>query len=137
MTIVEFLLARLNEDEAVANQAHGGLPVPRGLWSGPGQVPTMKKERLLAEVAAKRKIVANETAGRIMHRPVPWHGESWWSNGTHILTDEYGVVIASGSDADELMREHSDPVTDTPVLRILAEVYSDHPDYQESWHAGS
>ena len=88
--------------------------------------------RVLAECAAKRAIVTQETSARIMHRRKPWHVEAFSPYHFHLL-DKAGNIIAEGDEAHRLVDEYSDPVTDTPVLRILAQVYSDHPDYQQAW----
>ena len=79
MTITEFLLARIAEDEVEANwvDAEGDN----------GSSPIQHPARILAECAAKRELVDI------------WHDKH---GGGH-------------------------------VLKTLATVYSDHPDYQPKW----
>jgi hypothetical protein len=88
MTLTEFLLARIAEDEAEMAEAvrlrHPGLTIRRS------------PSRFEAECEAKRRIL--ETCE----------------------TYEYEVTNAYGYD---------------DVLRALAAVYADHPDYDEAWRA--
>lgn len=126
MSIKEFLLARIAEEEAAA----GGKPVvdlpvtrvhhPHSIEDVPGWVLPMTIEtfahdrleagsmeasftpdptRILAECAAKRKIVAE---------CIPDHEDS----------------MRNGDDTTELA---------SVVLYSLAAVYSDHPDYRSEW----
>lgn len=101
-------------------------------WQGGPHIVRHDPARVLAECAAKRAIVELATAPRTMHRRVPWHSMSG-ARYSFRLHDEDGRIIAEGDEADRLFNEHSDPITDTPVLRILAQPYSDHPDYQQAW----
>jgi hypothetical protein len=57
MTLAEFLLARIDEDEGAAGFEEFGMPVPGNSW-GP--------ERVLAECEAKRRIVND--AGFAVHQ---------------------------------------------------------------------
>jgi hypothetical protein len=114
MTLTEFLLARIAEDEAVARQAPiDARRVSNDLgrsnpweaevttdetWGANGEV-SLTASRMLAECAAKRQIV-------------------------------YQAEFATAM---------SDPAFDTAkattssILRHLARAYSDHPDYDEAW----
>ncbi|WP_304453156.1 DUF6221 family protein [Nocardiopsis sp. YSL2] len=95
MTIVEFLSARLDEDE----RASKAVPVgSRG------------RERALAEVAAKRKIVrgyaeAHSTSMRLLDSPSAVNGADPWS---------------------ELLAWRL-------AVKYLATVYRSHPEYDRSW----
>lgn len=61
MTLVEFLLARIAEDEAALETARrmGVPPLPMGsrIGSGIGNHPTMSETRMAAECDAKRRVV--------------------------------------------------------------------------------
>lgn len=127
ITLAEFLLARIAEDEQDLREARGIADMPE--WWAP---PAWSRERGLAECAVKRAVVETQASSRIVHRRKPWHSEAFSPYHFHLL-DEVGNVIAEGDEAHRLFDEHSDPVTDTPVLRILAQVYADHPDYQPDW----
>lgn len=110
MSIVEFLRARLDEDEAIARNALGllGMETPwhdietlrqRGLTRADARhVARHSSRRVLREVEAKRRIV-----------------------------DDYRAPTLDDCQTDD----------DTPpplwVIRALAAVYADHPDYQPDW----
>lgn len=107
MDIVEFLLARITEDEArvalVASAPprwrmtvwpHDGDPIPV-------EVPPLTPERALAEYAAKRAIIA---ACRI-------------------------EIVEDGERSDHTTEGDLAELT----LRHLAVIYDDHPDYRDEW----
>ena len=124
MTLTEFLNARLDEDEAVAREAvlmrdrtkfaRGREPeVPdMSAWANDdvlgGAVVSVGPERVLAEVEAKRQIIAEHTC----RCPDPDCGDCGACSGDH----------------------HADP-TPAPcrTLRLLALPYAGHPDYDEGW----
>ena len=70
--LAEFLLARIAEDERVAqlsiSHGTGGFPTAywQRLWNGPGNYPVMAAQRLLAECDAKRRIIRTFTGGGIL-----------------------------------------------------------------------
>lgn len=108
MTIVEFLTARLDAYEADAQL----MPVePDGYGT---HMNCIDRAEALADIAAKREIIK-------------WCGER----------DQIWVgTIASNPE----LRDPKDYVpgglknpADSMVLRYLASVYSDHPDYTEGW----
>lgn len=99
MTIVEFLTARLDEDEAdwqmvasrdVVEMLHGMPLAPR----------------MLAEVAAKRRIIDLRYSWALQIDKAP-------AKVRHVFEAQ-----VSAADA---------------VLRSLAQPYADHPDYNPSW----
>lgn len=113
VTIVEFLTARLDEDEARFEQEveaeteryrHDGMPdattqETRDYWL---RVPVETEwPRYLAEIAAKRAIVAR--------------------CGREVRQQELN------------RRRHDFDTSERHALRALASVYSDHPDYREEW----
>ena len=104
-TIIEFLLARIAEDEREAKiclaqyQRGEGGSTPR--WT-----------RQLAECAAKRAIIAQHR-----HDPDP-QGEM----GGDVCT----MCVDSGPEAQGWP---------CMTLLPLASIYSDHPDYQQDWAA--
>jgi hypothetical protein len=116
VTITEFLTARLDEDEAVARAA---LHVPGSdefNWSDVDYNSVVadahglrwKPERVLADVAAKRAIVEEHTC----QCPDPGCGDCGACSGDH----------------------HADP-TPAPctTVRLLAQPYADHPDFDPAW----
>lgn len=116
MSIVEFLSARLDEDEEVARTAAAGSDDPGSrapIWTslrsgqpgvcdhGPRGSVEMQPASVLAEVAAKREMVRY-----------------------YLLLCEQGEQVAVfGYHATGLMY----------AIRQVAAVYADHPDYDESW----
>lgn len=133
MTIVEFLEARLAEDEAVATKAIGRFP-DSAMWAYEGEevfaggdsawyvtcdsegiTPAVDEEigphiarhdpaRVLREVAAKRNILTE------------YVNENW------VQAQGHRTAWTEGGQA---ARE--------TAVRLFASVYSDHPDYQSEW----
>lgn len=103
VTLADFLLARVAEDEiAVAQAVRDGDP---WCYSDPA--------RVLAECEAKRRIIATSYSV----------GAMWDS--------EWGC----GHSAEQIRDGKCERNTDTSEWGpdALAEVYSDHPDYDERW----
>lgn len=135
MTIVEFLEARLAEDEAVAKAVFGAdLTYATWTFEGDEVFAPMEGERhsrlclpaideglgihiarhdparTLREVAAKRAILAQEEAARSQFEHVK-------SSTTYPAIEVLiGQVAALAT-----------------VIRHLTSAYSDHPDYQQEW----
>lgn len=121
MTIVEFLNARLDEDETKAKAARGATWVASqrggvvdlddtqgqevtggdgGLdWSDAEFMAHHDPARALREIKAKRRLI-DQWADR-------------YSTNPHIVTTEESDAI--------------------DVLHTLASVYADHPDYRQEW----
>ena len=118
-SIVEFLEARIAEDVARVVDAKDWVangPSPHIPWYGaPGDraekalggahalVSAMSPARVLAECAAKRTIIT--LAG-------------------HVESMDYQIMNEWGGDIDG---------TGDDLLKSLAAVYADHPDYRQSW----
>jgi Family of unknown function (DUF6221) len=118
MTLTEFLLARIAEDEAVARAAieAGGAPASASRIftsllrpTGTVEVPP---DRVLAECAAKRAIVATTTATAALVLALP------------DSTDQEFVVRAGARGALSAFET---------ACALLALPYADHPDYDEAW----
>lgn len=92
MTLVEFLRARLDEDE----ERLDAIDHP--------QAPAGNMARERREVEAKRRIVDEHPRGTVY---------AFIREGPYCLAD--------------------DEVFPCATLRALAEVYADHPEYDESW----
>ena len=106
MTLTEFLLARIAEDEAwTAEHPHFGD------GSAPDYVPPWWT-RVLAECEAKRRIMALHDFDFV----APAGAESSW--------DEFTSCRTCRGDSGEYP---------CPTLRALASVYADHPDYRQEW----
>ena len=126
MTITEFLTARLDEDEAVVvalRQRSGagtrhGFPKWKAQLSGVGDPAEdhigLSHERMLAEVEAKRRIVAVHGS-----REVASLDRATWAQSF--------TVCRRCWEGDRQV------VAPCPTLRLLALPYADHPDYDEAW----
>lgn len=103
MTLVEFLRARLDEDEVTAREAaeHG-----EGVYHSPLQA-RFWSPRVLAEVEAKRQIIALYRVSR--------DRDQWMQNAI-------GDAPLKAATAAYL-----------EVLKRLALPYDDHPSYQQDW----
>ncbi len=140
--LVEFLSARLDEDDEAARDAAGWDPTgssrAAGLWRrdginsvidssdrlviyGDGPAPTDAQAehiarhdpaRVLREVEAKRRILAYH------RRP----NESSWP--------QHCIGCGYAGPCDDPITED---INDCPMLGDLAAVYSGHPDYQTRW----
>lgn len=128
MTLIEFLLARIGEDEAAAFEARTYV---RGHWrmndemvtAGERHVAQVRElttvehiarhdpARVLAECEAKRRIVERA--------------------GAESLCDEHRRVRDSG--CGECIAAEAVDIADVLVLLDLAAVYADHPDYRDEW----
>ncbi|TSD47967.1 hypothetical protein FFI94_018805 [Rhodococcus sp. KBS0724] len=112
MTIVEFLEARLAEDEAVALACIDGPP-DGGSWpdsryeARTAELIHSRRHdpaRALREVAAKRAILTE------------YVNENWVQEQGH---------RTAWTEGGQAARE--------TALRLFASIYSDHPDYQSEW----
>lgn len=106
MTLIEFLLARIAEDEAMARAADWAM---QGTWYTEAEdsvdeyVRGRAPRRVLAECAAKRAIVNHA------HTP---------PRGTQSLNPPSVIVLSAAYGK---------------VLMILATPYANHPDYLPEW----
>lgn len=114
MTIVEFLLARIAEDEAelgvLASGVHDDSAGPNGLgWGDVGAISdvlTVSHRRATAECEAKRRII-----------------------------DASRYVEAGGGSAEIVMFDGWPRAGVPSVLASLALPYADHPDFDPAWRS--
>lgn len=120
MTITEFLLARIAEDESVANAAHResmrgnagpGFVRSRVAWAAQAKdvrghelIERITPARVLAECEAKRRIVDHFTSSA---PGGDGEAETYWFEGFRSAMEF--------------------------VLWKMAQPYADHPDYREEW----
>ncbi|WP_436702429.1 DUF6221 family protein [Nocardioides sp. BYT-33-1] len=112
MTITEFLLARIAEDELEVGPADPDEGAgPNGIgWAEVGalsEVLMARPSRMLAECEAKRRIV--ELAQSV-------DGE-----------ERYAAEVIGGVDGNTVDTDGAG------ILRALASVYADHPDFDPTW----
>lgn len=114
--IAEFVLARIAEDQAIAESVRAERGDVRGDQTRSVQEwaefdssephVAVGHDRMLAECAAKRKII-------VEHGP----DSHQWCIGCHF-----------GSDEERMYK-----IDECPTKRMLAEPYADHPDYRPEW----
>lgn len=122
MTITEFLLARIAEDEEVARSAidsSGWGSSPDGRWR-------------LVEVPYEGEWPRNPDAEHVM-----WAGSEWT---IHASRHSPARILRECAAKREIIERHShcDDVSygdasTCPEVSTLAAVYAGHPDYQEEW----
>lgn len=134
MTLTEFLLARIDEDEAAARAAS---PAP---WSYPG----------IESVAGGLLYDASRTIAQIVWdnpgdhdgsivRFLPWDESD--ANGAHIARHDPARVLAECEAKRRIVEkyDHARDCGQAPggwleeCVAYLAAVYADHPDYDEAW----
>lgn len=115
MTLTEFLLARIAEDETVARKADEYTTPFYAIWGGTdahicdddGVHVGLPPARVLAECEAKRRAI-----------------DAAWGDLERIES-EWG----SGKSRKRLSADNDNPA----VIEWLATPYADHPDYDEAW----
>lgn len=118
MTITEFLLARIAEDEAVARDATALAEVP---WRA-----TYGRQ---VETAHDGYLVTPEDEHSRSDDPTDAVSE-------HIARHDPARVLAECEAKREIVRVYlSNPMSwqSEVAVRALAAVHADHPDYDESW----
>lgn len=163
IALADFVLACIADDEAVARKAapgpwmfgrpgdsniwgsvskHQADLIARDIWpKNAAHITLWDPARVLAECEAKREIVKRETAGRQM-RFDDRYGHAVFDGLTlqgtvdsaPVLVDSVnGYPVYSVEQTRELLDRYSEPITDTPVLRLLAVPYAGRPGYQPEW----
>lgn len=117
MTVVEFLRARIEEDEweARSRLANLSLVLAETRW-----------RRQLAECEAKRRILAFHESWPVLVEEEPRFEEV--GGGVESLAFRVSQRMAWLTTAKYRARFGVEPPT-SPMLEALAAVYSDHPDY--------
>lgn len=138
MTLTEFLLARIAEDEAVARRrvgtgfhhferiphegkAGGRIGYWLDDWQGSGFIDVTEHiarhdpARVLAECEAKRRIIE-------LHHPKEPDGCDAWNDGRCIVC----VKFHADMDCEQMAYP-------CPTIRALAQPYADHPDFDPEW----
>jgi len=150
ITLPDFLLARISEWEDAAHLA-GPLHAVRDdrgrVWLEDGarvrfidvvwwnHAAAHLPGRTLAECEALRAIVAHETRARRMKDGAPHRSIGGDFGDGLIVTFPVWTDMdtLTGEEAERYFDEWSTPIMDTPVLRALGGIWSDHPDYRQDW----
>ena len=106
VTITEFLLARIAEDEEQATRSKAEVAAGKKFAVFASWI-NLTADRMLAECEAKRRIVdlAQSVDG----------------------DERYAAEVIGGVDGDTVDTDGAD------ILRALASVYADHPEFDEAW----
>lgn len=157
LTEIEFLKARVAEDEAVAKAV---IPVGRPLedgaarWSVVGQtvgdasgyivaysvegeyprrhIARHDPARVLAECEAKRQIIKlHESWPVLVEMPIDLSPETALTSQSTVF--RVSKQIAWMTDREYRKRFGDEPPT-APMIHALAAVYAAHPDYLPEWH---
>jgi Family of unknown function (DUF6221) len=115
VTLTEFLLARIAEDE---EQARTSEPFRLGVWRIGGRVERTIRDHVLAECDAKRRIV-EQYADYLS--TVKAYRSPRWSDAMN----EQDKENARQAEARHRVAED--------VARLIALPYADHPDYRQEW----
>ena len=130
MTITEFLLARIEEDQVEAEIHAGAEYYVDGAW------PADLAARVLAECAAKRAILE-------LHRPtvenVEWFDDATGTGKAPVCpscrpedpTDWNPPIGMAGVRPDGFVPHYT--LAPCLTFRSLAAVYKDHADYEQGW----
>ncbi|URN11388.1 DUF6221 family protein [Streptomyces radiopugnans] len=144
MELIEFLTARLDEDEQVAratvwdgsgNQPDWSLPASATVDVGGDEfyagdrtiadhIDRHDPARVLREVEAKRRIV--EEHG-IVHRDIGWLKDG---GEEYDETPVCGTCVPKNS---HFQRREDVPEGPCGTVRALAAVYAEHPDFDPAW----
>lgn len=122
-SIIEFLEARITEDEAEA----------RGLQQESDFGLEAFGNYMLAECAAKRAIIRQHEEWPVLVEREPSQLESV-AGGLESITYRMTREIAWMTTREYVKRFGVQPPT-APMIRTLAAVYKDHRDYQKEWAA--
>jgi len=138
MTLVEFLLARIAEDEAevgppgpALNDDEGAGPNGIG-WADVGAISEVlmaRPSRIRAECEAKRRIVELHQGWPVLVTTPPTVEQV---SDTSAFVVRASQQMAWLTEQEYRSRFGSEPPT-APMLAALALVYADHPDYDEAW----
>lgn len=122
MTLVEFLEARIAEDEAMARDV-------RYVWPTDFEV-TLNPVRVLAECEVKRRIIECHKSWPVLIETPP----EMEIDDTSIDRVVYRMTqrLAWATEDEYRKRFGTEPPT-APVLAALALPYADHPDYRDEW----
>lgn len=154
-SIIEFLEARITEDEAIARASavpewsidHSQEPAwVTGLyihamdstWDACIDVADAEHAvrhdpaRVLAECEAKRAIIKQHKDWPVLVQTPPVFEDA----RRDLQTMTYSVTqkLAWLTEAEYVTRFGTEPPT-APMVRTLAAIYKDHPDYQQEWAA--
>lgn len=136
-TIVEFLAARLDEDEAAALAVDDNSPPFNGQWKPDGNALRTENDWVLFH-GHGRPLAPGLVEHVARHDPARVLREV---HAKRAILDEHAddysdcrVCARESAETNSLGNAFHVPLPHPcPTLRHLATVYSDHPDYREEW----
>lgn len=128
MTLTEFLLARIAEDEAAATDVLDRVPAGTALLANSVR---FYASRVLAECEAKRRIVEFHDSWPVLMETPPVF-ENVDPDYAQSMVMRATQQIQWLTEQEYRKRFGDEPPT-APMLVALAAVYADHPDYDEAW----
>ena len=136
MTITEFLLARISEDEAVALKA--SEQIGQRWCGGGGELRTLAHGDPRATEPCWLQVAKMGSEYGPHGRPAEWE-TGWWPRVdafTHMARHDPARVLAECA-AKRAIVEQAERTDsgwwESNYIAILAAVYADHPDYQPEW----
>lgn len=148
-SIIEFLEARITEDEDAATAGISSQEDPENGWGYEGRAliphvgiihePVQAEHitrwhpyRVLAECAAKRAIIAQHQAWPVLAEQAPEYSTSDDGlNGISYRVNQQMMWLTE----QEYVKKFGEAPPTAPMIRTLAAVYKDHPDYRPEWEA--
>jgi len=138
MSLVEFLLARIAEDEAWANACEG----LHWEWRGNDLDDLVTPDPLLDEYIDGDSVCSLRSVETFPYQSIPGEGprflissaeETQSTAAGHIVRWDPDRVLAECAAKRRIVQWYQWGDVREPVLGPLAAVYADHPDYDQSW----
>lgn len=130
-TLPEFILARLTEREATAGHYHRLLCLRTDYDADPPDDCTCgHPARIRAEVTALRKIVELHQSWPVLISTAPEVEQV--SSDLDTVAYRMTQRIQWATEEEYRARFGAEPPT-APMLRAIATIWGDHPDYQQEW----
>lgn len=140
LTLTDFLLARIAEDEAVARAAESGpwaseIAGPPQGFEDYGDVASIVARTASPQISIQvaDEIVVDDAAHIARHDPVRVLAECAAKREIVNSRATFETVAASTNDLGPKMTSAGAVAGLDVAIRYLASAYSDHPDYQSEW----
>lgn len=140
MTLTEFILSRIAEDEAAAEECAKLFPSPWEIADRGWRVRIYSANVPLSEDVGEP---GDERTPCVIEVEPTYAHDGWLSdNVEHIARHDPARVLAECAALREVVRitrglggyYNPDAAREAPgILRALAGIWSDHPDYREEW----
>lgn len=132
MTLTEFLLDRIAEEEVIRRRILDRAGFAKILMGGKEDYVDPHAERLLSDLDAKRRIVEFHKSWPVLVETPPTFETVGDALDIDSVTFRASQQMAWFTQEEYRKRFGDEPPT-APMLATMAEVYADHPDYDEAW----